>query len=161
MSTVQALPYTIAPLAAEAIASALPLIEAYLLASKLPVRFNPEKVERYWLSLYGLGCGQLFGLTIEGQLVGVLGVHVVESMFGDGQAVNEWVWWIDPAYRASGGGLALLETAEAWARAKGLGLIVGAYEALNGPLMARLYRRRGYVAQGGFYLKTWTEAQHG
>lgn len=156
----------IRPLIAAEIPDALPLMEAYLKASGLPITFDWEKAMGYWLTLYAMNRGQLWGLYDQEELGGIMGVHLMDSMFGSGPGpdgtvgVNEWVWWVEPSHRVGTGGLKLLNEAEQWTDALGLHLLCGAYDALNGETMGKLYAKRGYVRIGSMYLRPCREVNH-
>ncbi|MDE2022330.1 MAG: hypothetical protein KGI71_05480 [Patescibacteria group bacterium] len=145
-------PQIVRPLEAAQIPLMLPLARAYIEASGLPVQFGPAKVRQYWERLYEAQRGLLIGLWEGNDLVGVLGVHVIESMFGDGFAANEWVWWVVPSRRIGSGGLRLLREAEAWSASRHLPLLVGAYDHQNGELLAKFYDRRGFRRIGCQFL---------
>lgn len=146
-------------LSADAIPLILPMAEAYVRTSQVPITFQPEKVLTFWRILYELERGELCGLfTTDAEMVGFIGVHVIESSFGEVAGANEWAWWVEPAYRKGRGGLRLLEWAEAWAKARGLGLSVGAYDVMDGDRMAHLYARRGYVRRGCIFTRHWEDA---
>lgn len=133
----------------------VPLAEHYLAASQLPIVFDGAKVVRVWNALYQSGAGELCGHFHESALVGVFGVHVMDSSFGTVQCANEWIWWMEPEYRTRYDGMALLEWAESWARQQGVGLQVGAYDCLYGAVLARLYARRGYQRRGAIFTRFW------
>lgn len=143
------------PLVVSEIPLIVPLVEAYLTASKLPIIFDAEKVVRLWRVMYESNKGELCGLWIDGHLAGLFGVHEMDSSFGEVHGANEWIWWVQPDLRHLCDGMSLLAWAEQWAQARGVGLQVGAYDCVHGAVMARLYARRGYERRGSIFTKFW------
>ena len=83
------------------------------------IPFDPATAARRYLGM--LHMRLLLVAEVGGKLVGVVGgvsgPHLVNDAFMVG---SELLWWVDPAYRKSGAGLALLDAIEG--RAQDLGL---------------------------------------
>ncbi|MEO7666832.1 MAG: hypothetical protein ABIU97_07355 [Dehalococcoidia bacterium] len=142
----------------EEIPTIVPLVQHYLEASQLPIAFRAEKVVAFWANRYQLQTGELCGSFQGNQLVGLFGVHTMDSSFGDVLYAHEWIWWMEPGFRKGPAGMELLAWAESWSTARGLGLSVGSYDCVHGDVMARFYKRRGYQRQGSVYIKSWEVA---
>lgn len=119
----------------------------------LPGKFVPEQFIATWRKFFELGFGVVFGLRIEGELMGALGAAVLPDP-NDGELVgSEMFWWVAP--EARGHGMGLLNAYETWAvnemGAKRIGMVH--LLSLAPEKMGKLYERRGYKATEVHYVK--------
>lgn len=145
---------TIRPLAEHELPLTVPLTKEFLEAAKLPVVFNAEKSLLTWQRLYELQRGQVWGAFSSDELVGILGVQLIEMSDADGVGLQERVWWVREAYRKGSTGIRLLKVAEAWAKDHHIPVMtLGCFTHLDGPKLARLYTAMGYTCWGATFVK--------
>jgi GNAT superfamily N-acetyltransferase len=95
--------------------------------------------------------GVIFVADINGELIGMLGLIVVQHPMSGTPEAAEVAWWIEPEHRTSRTGYYLLCQAEEWARQKGLMCLkmVAPADSQTGPF----YEHMGYQAVETVYQK--------
>lgn len=109
----------------------------------LPGVLVPEVFIATWTHMLSSGNGVIFGKFAGDELVGFLG-GVIYNDPNDGELVaSEFFWFIRKEYR--GGGIALLDAFEEWAKGMGAKRIVMVHLTnLMPESLGAFYRRRGY-----------------
>ena len=122
---------------------------------------NLDSFEKTIVNLFSVGNGVvLVAEDAEGVLCGMAGGVVQPHWFNhDHLAGQEMFWWVDESTRGSGAGFKLMDALEQWAIAKGCKTFCMASTAnLTPEKLARIYKRRGYVAQDIYYAKVINHA---
>jgi len=91
-----------------------------------------------------------------GRLDGFLAIAALRHPLTGRLYADEIAWWVEPEARRGTVGARLLAEAEAWARARQLGLVKMAAPA--GSHVGRFYERMGYQAVETAYQKTLSPA---
>ncbi len=104
--------------------------------------FDPAYAERLFVSYLGVSRRLCLVHDVDGVARGVLLAHAYEHDFGPVWMSQERLWWIDPAHRGTAA-QRMLDAYEAWSRAEGCEFAGMAGMGAD-PLVAKLYRRRGY-----------------
>lgn len=117
--------------------------------------FDPASMERSLRCLIGGEDGILLVAEEDGSLAGMAGGLVYPLYFAAGRLTGqELFWWVEPAFRGSGAGLALVRGMEGAARNKGAGtFVMGALESLRPGAVGALYERSGYRPMEHLYLR--------
>lgn len=104
-----------------------------------------------------LAAGSAIALVavVNGEVHGMAAALVMPHWFNRRALVaNELFWWVDPAARACGAGVQLLDTLESRARSAGCHVLhIASTANLRPAALARLYRMRGYVPQDVYFAK--------
>lgn len=89
--------------------------------------------------------GGVWVLTDAGDVPhGFLAMALVDLPSSGERAGVECAWWVDPAWRGSKGGLALMAIAEQWALEQDVAVLQFMQPARGSEGLEALYRRRGY-----------------
>ena len=84
---------------------------------------DAEEIPRRLARLQRSGADRLFVAEIDGEVVGLAGIHVAPSVEYDADAAKVSAIVVDERFRRRGVGRALLEAVEEEARARGCGLV--------------------------------------
>lgn len=104
--------------------------------------FDPAYAERLFLSYVGAERRFCCVHDVGGCAQGVLLAHAYEHDFGPVWMSQERLWWIDPAHRGTAAPR-MLDAYETWSREVGC-QFAGMAGMGADPVVAKLYRRRGY-----------------
>lgn len=117
------------------------------------VSYSPEGAESFFRSM--IAEDLLFVADEAGRVVGTIGVVIGPFLINHSLGMaSELFWWVDPAHRKSGAGLALMDAAENAAREQGATFFtMVALEGGEVEQAARIYRARGYTPAE----HTWTK----
>jgi GNAT superfamily N-acetyltransferase len=96
---------------------------------------------------------RLFVAELEGEVVGLAGIHVSPSLEHDADAAKVSAIVVDEAHRRRGVGRALLDAVEDEARARGCGLVF-LTTAERRREAHEFYRRAGWEETGSRFAKT-------
>jgi GNAT superfamily N-acetyltransferase len=110
---------------------------------------NPGKLAALVARL--LSIGTVIVAAVGAELVGMIAIARVESLFGGRDYADEVAWWVEPEHRHGRIGPRLLFAAEAWAVAQDLGSI--RMVAPSGSDVGAFYERNGYEAIETTYLR--------
>lgn len=117
------------------------------------VSYCPEGAESFFRSMMA---NDLLFVAVDGEkVVGTIGLIIGPFLINHTHGMaSELFWWIDPAHRRSGAGLALMDAAESAAREQGATfLTMVALEGGEVEQAAKIYRARGYTPAE----HTWTK----
>ena len=108
----------------------------------------------YW-SRVMMEQGALLVLEVDGKVVGAVGAIISPSLGNLEYLVGaEMFWWIEPAHRSAGAGLALLTAVEQAMREKGVKLFsMIAIETIDPDRVGAIYERSGYKRTERTYTK--------
>jgi GNAT superfamily N-acetyltransferase len=114
------------------------------------IQFTPEKLHALVSML--LKIGTVIVAEIGTELVGMIALARVQSLFGGPDYADEVAWWVEREHRTGRVGPRLLVQAEKWATAQGLtsirmvapsgSAVGGFYEACGYELIETSYLRR-------------------
>jgi N-acetylglutamate synthase-like GNAT family acetyltransferase len=99
------------------------------------------------------GADRLFVAEVDGQVVGLAGIHVSPSLEHDGDAAKVSAIVVDEAFRGKGVGRRLLEAVETEAKAQGC-VLVFLTTAERRHDAHEFYRRLGWEETGRRFAKT-------
>lgn len=101
-----------------------------------------------------IATGTMLVATVDGRVVGMVGLFIAPFMFNHAvRTAHEVVWWVDPDARKSGAGHALLAAVEQACRAAGAVAIQMVHLSNSPPQAAALYERMGYRFSESCYTK--------
>lgn len=110
----------------------------------LPGRFDPDYFARFWSESISLGRGVIVVGEVGGSVAGTIGGLLYEDPNNGDLVAQEMFWWLDPAFRGSGG-VRLLDVFEDWADKVGaVRVVMTAVHGLREKALGRLYAGRGY-----------------
>lgn len=127
----------------------------FYVEAKFPGVFNEEVFTSNWTYFIENNVGALFALVKDGQIVGAIGgVIFPDTTSGDLRA-SEMFWFVGKEHR--GGGIALMDAFESWAKERGARQITMAFLQDSMPDVVKgIYERRGYRLFEAHYLKEVT-----
>jgi GNAT superfamily N-acetyltransferase len=103
-------------------------------------------------SLFDLGIGHVFGMRIDGKVVGGLGCVQTDSFHSPAKMLIETFWFVLPEYR--GRGKELLEAFESLSRELKCDQVVMVHLSDSMPeILERLYTKMGYKLVEKCYVK--------
>jgi GNAT superfamily N-acetyltransferase len=133
------------------------------LITAMALRFHASTPYASLLAVDPIRIGLLFDLaTAQGvvlvaenvealDILGFLGLVVLEHPLSGDRYAEEVAWWVEPAYRSGTLGPKLLREAEAWCRRAGCVFLKMAAPA--GTTVGLFYERQGYAAVETAFLK--------
>ncbi len=90
----------------------------------------------------------------DGLIVGMVGLLVLPFMFNAGAlSAHEIVWYVDPAERSRGAGMALLKAVEPACRERGADMIQMMHLSTSNDATGRVYERMGFRHSESSYMK--------
>jgi N-acetylglutamate synthase-like GNAT family acetyltransferase len=114
---------------------------------------DEQAVSRRFARIEASPADRLFVADLDGQVVGLAGIHVSPSLEHDGDSAKVSAIVVDEAARRRGLGCALLEAVEAEARARGC-VLVFLTTAERRAEAHEFYRRLGWDETGRRFAKT-------
>jgi N-acetylglutamate synthase-like GNAT family acetyltransferase len=114
---------------------------------------DDEAIHRRLARIDASPADRLFVAEVEGQVVGMAGIHISLSVEHDGDAAKVSAIVVDDSFRQQGVGRALLEAVEAEARARGC-VLVFLTTAERRAEAHEFYRRLGWEETGRRFAKT-------
>jgi ribosomal protein S18 acetylase RimI-like enzyme len=95
-------------------------------------------------------------VLLEGErVVGTVGLEVSEWWYSADRFVGDYFFFVHPDYRSPEAAETLMDAAKAYARERGLPLLMGPLTRVDTLLKIRWYRTQGFELVGGFLLKEW------
>lgn len=122
----------------------------------LPGKLVSEVWIRNWTGLIRSGTGKIFGLYVDGKLVGCLGAIFSKDLNDDQLVATEAFWFVGEKFRGQGIKLLLSFHAEAQQRGVSRILMMHLFNQ-NAEQVAKLYTRLGFKAVETHFVKSLGE----
>ena len=156
-----ATPLQIRPVPREDWPAAFSCGEVFFAERKLPGRFSLARSLEVWGLAAAAFPHVIIGVYADAQIVGGMGVLIVQDDWSDHRFAPETFWFLRPEYRCSTAALRCLREAEQWIRAAAVrDFRVAAFHGEDFDSLSAIYQRLGFVPWRTEFRKELSDGGH-